>query len=91
MALINPNTQEYYKVVEMKDDRVYFEIYANKEHRDSGDTPYLIHRNDSEYVAGSSALLEELADPHKTIEQNLKTAGYVALKSLPMFSEFISD
>lgn len=91
MALINPNTQEYYRVVEIRDDRVFFEVYANREHREKGDTPYLIHRNDSEYVQGASAMLQELADPHKTIEENLKTVGYLALKQLPAYEEFTSD
>lgn len=86
MALTNPATGEYLRIEglalsENSVSQINYSIYANAAHRQSGDTEFLKRKSgfaDSGHVADNFA---SIADSTLSIENNIKTAGYLAIKA----------
>lgn len=90
MALIDPNTNEYWKVcgINFETREIYFFVYENQEHRTKGDNAWkskkvIIHKvnNVNKFIASP--------DSELNIVNNTKAACYDTLKLENRFKNFI--
>lgn len=83
MALQNPTTGEYLKITSIQLGEwssINYDIYANLEHRGNGDTEFLHKKIGTVNSGALQTELEKNAASTKSITDNLKTAGYKAIK-----------
>lgn len=82
MALQNPATGEYLKItsIQLGDwSSINYDIYANLEHRENGDTEFLHKKTGTVNSGALQAELAKNANSTKSIIDNFKTAGYKAI------------
>lgn len=84
MALQNPTTGEYLRIdsINLNDstNSISYSKYASLEHRTTGDTDFLHKQNGTVNSGALQTELEKNAASTKSITDNLKTAGYKAIK-----------
>ena len=92
MALINPATGEYYKIVSVHIDKkaVTFEIYRDKAHRQAGDDQFL-RKHIKSYKFASIAGFLEMADDTVSIANNFIATAYSTIKQQAPFDEYTDD
>lgn len=90
MAIKNPITKEYYRIINIHpyDKEIMCEIYKDEAHRQSGDTTYLKKRIKEFREYDDITPLIKIADSKKSIRDNYLTAGYLLLKTIKIEDEY---
>lgn len=83
MALRNPETNQYYRIVSFHPFKraMEIQIYNNQAHRNDGDTQNILMQMKQIRFKGF-APFQNMADSSKSIKDNFLSAAYGLLKSL---------